>query len=190
MEKKQQRTFAIAGAGIVAAAALGITGATLANAASETGTTSSAVATGSSGSTAAPGGSGTSTDPGPGGGGMRDAGGTLSAEAASMAVSAAAGEVVGGTVNGVSARSDGTYRVAVSKSDGTRVNVLLDAAFAVTSVEEAGMGRGGGRGMPEGDDGGDAPSGGTLPGGGSTGSPDPSDANGTSTSPSTPSPTI
>ena len=176
MEKKQQRTFAIAGAGIVAAAALGITGATLASAASETATTSSAVA---SGSTETPGGSGTATDPGPGGG-MRG-GGTLSADAASKAVAAAAAEVDGGTVNGVSALSDGTYRVAVSTSDGARVSVLLDKAFAVTSVEEAGMGRGGGRGMPEGDGDGDAPSGGTLPGGGSNGSTDPSDANGTST---------
>ena len=179
MEKKQQRTFAIAGAGIVAAAALGITGATLANAASETGTTSSAVA---SGSAQAPGSDGTAAAPGQGqGGGMRDAGGTLSADAASKAVAAATAEVDGGTVHGVSALSDGTYRVDVSQSDGTRVRVLLDQAFAVTSVEEGGVGRGG-RGMPDGDGDDDAPSGGTLPGGGSTGSTDPGDANGTGTS--------
>ena len=116
MEKKQRKTLGIAAAGIVAAAALGITGATLANAASETGTTSSAVA---SGSTDSPGSSGTTAASGQGqGGGVRDVGGTLTADAASKAVAAATAEVDGGTVHSVRALSDGTYRVDVSKGDG------------------------------------------------------------------------
>ncbi len=88
------------------------------------------------------------------------------ADAASKAVTAAQGEVDGGTVNGVRALSTGSFVVHVTKSDGTHVHVVLDATFAVTSVEEGGMGRGG-RDKPdtEGDD--------------STGSPEPS-ATGTS----------
>ena len=184
MEKKQQKALAIAGAGIAAAAALGVTGATLANAASETGTTPSAVAPSSP---RTPSSSGATAAPGEGqGGGMRDSGGTLTADAASKAVAAAAAEVDGGTVHGVRALSDGTYRVDVSTSDGTRVHVLLDKAFAVTSVEEGGAGKGGGRGMPDAGGSADAPSGGTLPGGGSTGSTDPGDASGTSTSTTSP----
>ena len=77
----------------------------------------------------------------------------------------------GGTASSVRATSTGTYVVDVRKSDGTEVHVLLDAKFAVTSVEEGGMG---GRGGPGG-----APGG--APGTGS-GSSDPSDANGTSSS--------
>ena len=128
---------------------------------------------------------------GPGQGGMRDAGGTLTADAANKAVAAATAEVDGGTVSGVRALSDGTYVVDGTKADGTRVHVLLDKTFAVTSTEEGGVGRGGGRGMPDADgdaDGdADAPSGGTLPGGGAgSGSTDPGDANGTSTSTSLP----
>ena len=112
---------------------------------------------------------------------MRDVGGTLTADAASKAVAAATAEVDGGTVHSVRALSDGTYRVDVSNERRDGSSVLLDKAFAVTAVEEVTGRGGGGRGMPDGDGGGDAPSGGTLPGGGSTGSTDPSDANGTST---------
>ena len=143
MEKKQ-RSLALAGAGIAAAAALGLTGATLAGAA-ETTTTAPATATESS-----KGGEAAET---PGrGGGMRDAGGSLSADAASKAVAAAQGEV-DGTVNGVRALSTGSFVVHVTKSDGTHVHVVLDATFAVTSVEEGGMGRGGrDKPTPDGDD--------------------------------------
>ena len=42
------------------------------------------------------------------------------------------------------ATSTGTYVVDVLKSDGTEVHVLLDATFAVTSVEEGGLGGPGG----------------------------------------------
>ena len=72
------------------------------------------------------------------------------------------------------ATSTGTYVVDVLKSDGTEVHVLLDAKFAVTSVEEGGMG---GRGGPP-------PSGAGT--GSGTGSSDPSDANGTSSTDLTP----
>ena len=65
------------------------------------------------------------------------------------------------------ATSTGTYVVDVLKSDGTEVHVLLDATFAVTSVEEGGPGGKGG------------PPSGTGTG---TGSSNPSDANGTSSS--------
>ena len=98
---------------------------------------------------------------------MRDAGGTLTADAASKAVTAALAEVDGGTVSSVRATSTGTYTVDVTKSDDTHVHVLLDAKFAVSSVEEGGMGGRGGK--PDGD----APASGT-------GSSDPKDANGTS----------
>ena len=162
----KQKTLAIAGAGIAAAAALGITGATLANAAAETPASSVVSGYGQLPGGGAPGG----TDQGRGG--MRDAGGPLTEDAASMAVAAAAAALDGGTVNGVRALSDGTYLVDATNSDGTHVHVLLDEAFAVTSTQEGGTGRGGGRGMPDAD--GDAPEGGT-------GSTDPGDANGTST---------
>ena len=155
MEKKQ-KTLALAGAGIAAAAALGLTGATLAGAAETTTATATAAAGASQGDEAPEG----------RGGGMRDAGGTLSADAASKAVAAAQEEVDGGTVNGVRALSTGSYVVHVTKSDGTHVHVLLDASFAVTSVEEGGMGRGG-RDKPD------------IDGDDSTGSPEPS-ATGTS----------
>ena len=141
MEKKQ-RSLALAGAGIAAAAALGLTGATLAGAAE---TTTAATAESSQGGEAA-------ETPGRGDG-MRDAGGSLSADAASKAVTAAQGEVDGGTVNGVRALSTGSFVVHVTKSDGTHVHVVLDATFAVTSVEEGGMGRGGrDKPAPDGDD--------------------------------------
>jgi hypothetical protein len=157
MEKKQ-RSLALAGAGITAAAALGLTGATLAGAA-ETTTTMATVGSGQGGEAAkAPG----------RGGGMRDAGGTLSADAASKAVAAAQGEVDGGTVNGVRALSSGSFVVHVTKSDGTHVHVVLDATFAVTSVEEGGMGRGG-RDKPA--PGGDDSTGSTEPSATSTSAP-------------------
>ena len=43
-------------------------------------------------------------------------------------------------MSSVRATSTGTYVVDVLKSDGTEVHVLLDAKFAVTSVEEGGLG--------------------------------------------------
>ena len=154
MEKKQ-RSLALAGAGIAAAAALGLTGATLAGAAETTVATAESTQGGEAGET-------------PGRGGMRDAGGTLTADAASKAVTAAQGEVDGGTVNGVRALATGSFVVHVTKSDGTHVHVVLDATFAVTSVEEGGMGRGGrDKPAPEGDD----STGSTEPSGTSTSAP-------------------
>ncbi len=134
MEKKQ-KTLAAAGVGIAAAAALGLTGAALAGAADGDSRGTSEYGYGAPGVVK----------------GMREGGGTLSADAASRAVSAALAEVAGGTVQGVHARSDGTYVVDVKKGDDTRVRVLVDESFAVTSVEEGGPrgpgGRGPGRGM-------------------------------------------
>ena len=130
--QKNQRSLALAGAGIAAAAALGLSGATLAGA-SQT-TTTTATAEPSQGADAA--------ENRGRGGGMRDAGGTLSADAASEAVAAAQEEVDDGTVNGVRALATGSFVVHVTRSDGTHVHVVLDATFAVTSVEEGGMGRG------------------------------------------------
>lgn len=194
MEKKKSLT--LVGVGVLAAAALGVTGATLANAADEpaASTTSSTAApsTGSgSGSTTSPkggtsggtlpgggvqgqDGQGPDGDGGPHGGpgGMFDDGGKLTADAAGKAIAAAEAKVSGGTASSVRATSSGTYVVDVLKSDGTEVHVLLDAKFAVTSVETGGMG---GRGGPGG-----APGG--APGTGSSGSTNPSDANGTSSS--------
>ncbi|MGL5816682.1 MAG: hypothetical protein ACRCYR_03895 [Phycicoccus sp.] len=150
---RTQKTIAIGGAGIAAAVALGLGGASLANA---SGTTSVTTHYGYGGY---------GPVGGKAGGGMR-AGGTLTEDAAGKAVAAAAAEVDGGTVNGVRALSDGTYVVDVTTSDGTHVHVLLDKAFDVTSVEERGADGPGGRGghggrMP----GGEAPGdGGTRPG--------------------------
>ncbi len=160
MEKKQ-KTIAVAGAGIAAAAALGIAGANLANAADTTvvGVPGyDQAATGNNGE-------GTGT---PAGGGkqMRDGGGTLTEDAASKSVAAASAEVSDGTVSSVRATSDGGYVVDVTKTDDTHVHVLLDSDFAVTSVEEGGMRGSGG------------PSGRERPGG--TDSSTPSDANGSS----------
>jgi hypothetical protein len=177
MEKKQ-KTLAIAGAGIAAAAALGLVGASLANAAGEP--SASAVA-GPYGQLPGGGtGPGSTAPDGGRDGGLRDDGGTLTADAASKAVAAAQAEVDGGTVSSVRVTASGTYLVDVNKSDGTHVHVLLDSTFAVTSVQEGGLGGPGGRGGPDGDGDGDGPAGGTSPGGG-TGSSNPSDANGTST---------
>ena len=156
MEKKQ-RSLALAGAGIAAAAALGLTGATLAGAAETTRTAP----------TAEPSQGGEAAET-PARGGMRDAGGTLTADAASKAVTAAQGEVDGGTVNGVRALATGSFVVHVTKSDGTHVHVVLDATFAVTSVEEGGMGRGGrDKPAPQGDD----STGSTVPSGRSASAP-------------------
>lgn len=190
MEKKQ-KTFALAGVGIVTAAALGVAGATLASAADEPSTSTTASTSAPSqgstgGSTTAPGGGSSSGTlpgggvqgesgqdgapdgmPGGGRGGLRDDGGKLTADAASKAITAAQVKVSGGTASSVRATSTGTYVVDVLKSDGTEVHVLLDATFAVTSVEEGGPGGKGG------------PPSGTGTGAGSS---NPSDANGTSSS--------
>jgi hypothetical protein len=143
--QKKQKTLALAGAGLAAAAALGVTGATMAGA-SEAGRVTS-IAGSSSDSASVEGGK-----PGGPGPGMRDAGGPLTADAASKAIAAAGGEVDGGTVSGVRAFSNGTYVVDVTQDDDTHVHVLLDASFTVTSVEERGMGRGPGGAEREGDD--------------------------------------
>ena len=156
--KKQKKTLVLAGAGLAAAAALGVTGATMAGASEAASAT--LIAGTASGSDS---GSAESSRPGRPGHGMRDAGGPLTAEAASKAIAAAAAEVDGGTVSGVHALSTGAYVVDVDKSDGTHVHVLLDESFAVTSVEERGMGRGPGAPEPQGDD--------------TTGSSDSTDAN-------------
>ena len=172
----QHKTLAIAVAGLAVAAALGMSGATLASAADETAASSSS---GVGGHGQLPGEGVQGASGADHGRGMRDPGGALTADAASKAVAAATAELDGGTVNSVRALSDGTYVVDATTSDGTRVHVLLDKAFAVTSTEEGGPGKGGGRGMPDGA--GDAPESGPLPGPGTGSSSDPSDANGTST---------
>jgi hypothetical protein len=188
---KTRKTMALAGIGVAAAMALGVGGATLANAVSEGPASTATPTTGSAGPSQGPtqgstsGSSGTlpgggvpgrsgqggAPDGMPGGrpGGPRDDGGKLTADAAAKAVTAAQAKVSGGTASSVRATSTGTYVVDVLKSDGTEVHVLLDATFAVTSVEEGGTG---GRGGP----------GGAPPAGTSTGSSDSSDANGTSSS--------
>jgi hypothetical protein len=178
--EKTKRTMAVAGIGVATAVALGVGGATLANAASESpasaATSGTSTATPSQGSTGGstgtlPGGGvqgqsgqGGAPDgmPGGGRGGPRDDGGKLTAAAAAKAIAAAQAKVSGGTASSVRATSTGTYVVDVLKSGGTEVHVLLDAKFAVTSVEQGGMGGPGGA----------PPSG--------TGSSDPGDANGTS----------
>ena len=166
--QKKQKTLALAGAGLAAAAALGVTGATMAGASQADSAT--VMAGSGSGSSESDTGSTDSNRPVGPEQGMRDAGGKLTADAASKAIAAAADEVDGGTVSGVRALSDGTYVVGVTKSDETHVHVLVNASFAVTSVEERGMGRGPGAPDREDDD--------------STGSTDSTDANtGTTTSP-------
>ncbi|MBD3783664.1 MAG: hypothetical protein IE926_12060 [Micrococcales bacterium] len=162
---RQTRTLAIGGVGIAAAVALGLTGATIAGAAGTPSTTPSATAS------AGPDSGGSSgTMPGGARGGMMDAGGTLTADAASKAVAAAQQAVSGGTVTGVRAMSDGTYEVTVVK-DSSRVDVLLSSSFAVTGTEDH-------SGGPDGDGPPDRSGSGA---GSGTGSTSPSDANGTTT---------
>ena len=70
---------------------------------------------------------------GPGGGGT-----PLTGEAADKATAAAQQAVPGGTVERVEANRDGDgYHAHVVKTDGTHVRVMMNAAFDVTSVDEA-----------------------------------------------------
>lgn len=75
----------------------------------------------------------------------QDDGRTLSADAASRAIAAAAGKESGATVKGVHLDRDGSgYEVMLVRSDGTRVEAKVSDTFTVESVSEhTGRGPGG-----------------------------------------------
>ena len=162
--KKKQKTLTLAGAGIAAAAALGVTGATLASAAGDTSTASASTADPSPGSS-----SGTRPEAGIG---PRDARRGRHAQRGCRGQGRRGREGRGrwGHRQRRAGHLQRHVRRHVEKADGAHVHVLLDAAFAVTSVEEGGMG---GRGRPDAD--------GPPADGDTSGSSDPSEANGTST---------
>jgi hypothetical protein len=64
----------------------------------------------------------------------------------SSATAAAIAAVPGGSVDRATTETDGTgaYEVFVTKTDGSRVKVIEDSAFAVLSTDPAGGGAGGG----------------------------------------------
>lgn len=76
----------------------------------------------------------------------------LTGDVADKVRAAAVAAVPGGTVIRVESDSDGSpYEAHVRKADGTEVVVKVDAAFAVTAIEEGGHGHGGRhRGGPRG----------------------------------------
>ena len=72
----------------------------------------------------------------------------LTGETKQKVEAAALAKVPGGTVIRTETDSDGTYESHVRKTDGTEVEVKVDATFAVTAVEERGAGGRGGHGGP------------------------------------------
>jgi hypothetical protein len=78
----------------------------------------------------------------------------LTGETADKVTAAAQAAAPGATVDRVETDDDGSpFEAHITKSDGTRATVKIDADFSVTSVEdEAGRGKGGrGKGGPCGD---------------------------------------
>ena len=64
----------------------------------------------------------------------------MTGDEATKATAAAQTAVPGGTIERVETDAEGTFEAHVTKADGTRVTVKMDANFAVTSIEE-GCGR-------------------------------------------------
>lgn len=129
----KRNTLLIAGGAIVAASALGVGGAALANAG---GTTSTAID--ARGGYGAPGygGSGYDTgDRGPRGGGIGQGQG-LSGETAVKVVQAAVAKEPTAVLLRAGKADDGTYRVSMRREDGTHIVLTLDANFTVTGTEE------------------------------------------------------
>jgi uncharacterized membrane protein YkoI len=136
-----QSTIRKATIGVAAFAALALGGSAISNAAStNSATTTTPAATGST-QQAPP--SGTRPDPTrPGGhvGANGKAEQALSASDAAKVKAAALAKVAGGTVERVETDVDhgSPFEAHVTKADGTEVEVLIDAGFNVTAVNEMG----------------------------------------------------
>jgi hypothetical protein len=126
----KRNTALVAGAAILTASALGLGGAALANAGSASPTTTDALAAG--GYSAAGYGGGDKGRDRDG----RAPGEGLSGEAAVKAVQAAVDQEPTAVLVRAGKAADGTYRVAMRRTDGTRIILTLDADFAVTNTEE------------------------------------------------------
>jgi hypothetical protein len=123
--------------------------------------------------------------PGPRGGGT-----PLTGDAAQKVKDAVIAKYAGATINDTFARPDGTYEAHLTKTDGTRTDVLLDKNYTVTG-EETGHGGPGGCGGP----GGGGPGGGGPggrghggPGGPPAGGPDANGPSAASPAPATSAP--
>ncbi len=138
----KKTTILSAGAGLVAAAAIGITGAALANAASAP--TPSASGTTAQGAPDRPGGApmgNGNTDPTKP---MRSDEKLLSGDVAAKVTAAAKAKEPGATIQRVETDSDGVYEAHLVRADGTHVTVQIDKAYAVTNVLVEGQGGPGG----------------------------------------------
>ena len=146
------KTIALAGAGIVAASALALGGAALASA-DETGTTTTN-GYGQQGQQGSPAGrprraANGNTDPSKP---MRSDETLLTGDTAAKVTAAAKAKEPGATIERVETDSDGVYEAHMVRADGTHITVQVDASFAVTGVQEGGPGRrGGSRGDHDGD---------------------------------------
>lgn len=122
----RKNTVLIAGAAILTASALGLGGAALANA-------GGTAATANAGFGGYAGGYGTGDKGRRGGIGQ---GQGLSGEAAVKAVQAAVAQEPTAVLLRATKADDGSYRVAMRRTDGTRIVLTLNADFAVTGTEE------------------------------------------------------
>jgi len=162
----RNKTIALAGAGIVAASALALGGAALASA-DETAATGTATSYGQLGEgSPANGNTNGNTDPSKP---MRSDETLLTGDVAAKVTAAAEAKEPTATIDRVETDSDGVYEAHMVRTDGTHITVQLDAAFAVTAVQEGGPGGSGGPGGRDGDHDDDGPEGQQ---GGSTSTPD------------------
>ena len=124
----KRNTLVISGAALLTAAALGLGGAALANAGQ-----------GASGSVAAGGYEmgGDRHGPGRHGGWFgAGAGQGVAGEEAVKVVEAAVAKEATAVLMRIGKASDGTYRVSMRRTDGTRIVLTLDASYRVTGTEE------------------------------------------------------
>ena len=123
----KRNTLLMAGAAVLTALAAGVGGAALANANNPTTTsTPSASATSSTG---------TAEKSGRHRGGVGQGQG-LSGDTAVKAVQAAAAKEPTAVLLRAVKPADGTYRVGMRRTDGTRITLTLDANFTVTATQE------------------------------------------------------
>lgn len=123
----KRNTLLITGAAVLTTAAIGAGGVALANAGNASTTAASASAT-SSGAATEKNGRGRS-------GGVKQGEG-LSGDTAVKAVQAAVAKEPTAVLLRAVKANDGTYRVAMRRTDGTRITLTLDANLAVTATQE------------------------------------------------------
>lgn len=124
----KRNTLLITGAAVLTTAALGAGGVALANAGNASTTAPTTSATSSAGATEKNG-------RGRPGGAVKQGEG-LSGDTAVKAVQAAVAKEPTAVLLRAVKANDGTYRVAMRRSDGTRITLTLDADFAVTATQE------------------------------------------------------